>query len=83
MLGNWICEAGGRVQPVVAVGVRGCEECDLRRLRILTCQRVACAVGAEWNKKRPLIPRRDHGPQMLRVGEEVERSLEFYRDVLR
>ena len=71
------------MRPVVAVGVRGCEECDLRRLRILTCQREACTEGVAWNKKRPLIPRRDHGPQMLGVVEEVERSLEFYRDVLR
>lgn len=33
--------------------------------------------------KRPMIPRLDSGPQTLILVEEVERSVDFYRDVLR
>ena len=34
-------------------------------------------------KKRPAIPRLDGGPQTLILVEDVERSVEFYRDTLR
>ena len=34
-------------------------------------------------KKRPVIPRLDGGPQTILLVEDVERSVEFYRDSLR
>lgn len=71
------------MRPEVALGVRGCEECDLRRLQMLTCDREARAEGAALHKKRPLIPRLDHGPQILMRVEGVERSVDYYRDVAR
>lgn len=39
--------------------------------------------GAALNKTRPLIPRRDHGPQILMRVERGERSVNVYRDVSR
>lgn len=39
--------------------------------------------GAALNKTRPLIPRRDHGPQILMCVERGERSVNVYRDVSR